>query len=156
MLFWSVFLKTHKKQLLTAKNGQNGVFAVNNFFLCVFKNTDQKDICVSIVFKAESKPKHKENFFWGGFSSKTKNALFRGPKWYFSKVKYQICISAFVLYCKRKLYANFHKKYYFLGPLEFFEYENLTPVRRCARPDILELDFLKQYLTFGYLTCSVR
>ena len=26
MLFWSVFLKTQKKTLLTAKNGQNGVF----------------------------------------------------------------------------------------------------------------------------------
>ena len=49
------------------------------FFQYVFKNTDQKDICASIVFKAESKPKHEENFFFfwgGGFSSKTKNALF--------------------------------------------------------------------------------
>ena len=26
MLFWTVFLKTHKKPLFTAKNGQNGVF----------------------------------------------------------------------------------------------------------------------------------
>ena len=26
MLFWSVFLKTHKKMLLTAENGQNGIF----------------------------------------------------------------------------------------------------------------------------------
>ena len=26
MLFWSVFLKTHKKPLLTIQNGQNGVF----------------------------------------------------------------------------------------------------------------------------------
>ena len=26
MIFWSVFWKTHKKTLLTANNGQNGVF----------------------------------------------------------------------------------------------------------------------------------
>ena len=74
------------------------LLTVNNFFLCVFKNTDQKDIC------AESKPKHEEKFFWGGFLQ--------------------------------------NKKYYYLGPLEFFENENMTPERRCARPDILELDFL--------------
>ena len=52
----------------------------NSFFLCFFKNTDQKKICASIVFKAESKPKHKEKNFLVGFSSKTKNALFRGSK----------------------------------------------------------------------------
>ena len=28
---------------------------VNNFFKCVFKYTDQKNTCASIVFKAESK-----------------------------------------------------------------------------------------------------
>ena len=28
--------------------------------MCVFKNTDQKNIWASILFKAESKPKHKE------------------------------------------------------------------------------------------------
>ena len=33
------------------------------FLKCVFKNTYQKDICTSIVFKAESKPKHEEFFF---------------------------------------------------------------------------------------------
>ena len=52
----------------------------NSFFQCVFKNTDQKDICVSIVFTAESKPKHKEKKNCWGFPSKTKNAFFRGSK----------------------------------------------------------------------------
>ena len=41
--------------------------------------TKGQDICASIVFKAESKPKQEEIFFWG-FSSKTKNTLFGGPK----------------------------------------------------------------------------
>ena len=44
---------------------------VNSFFSCVFKNTDQKDICASIVFKAESKLKHEEKIFFIRFSSKT-------------------------------------------------------------------------------------
>ena len=53
---------------------------VNNFF-CVFsKKNDQKNICASIVFKAESRPKQEESKFFGGFSTKTKNALFRGSK----------------------------------------------------------------------------
>ena len=43
--------------------------------MCVFKNTEQKNFGVSIVFKAESKPKHEEKYFFGGFSSKTKIAL---------------------------------------------------------------------------------
>ena len=62
-----------------------GVLTVKNF-----KNTDQKNICgsivlaktegknlqknyCSIVFKAESKPKHEEKICWGVFF---KNALF--------------------------------------------------------------------------------
>ena len=53
----------------------------NSFFKCVFKNTDQKDICASIVFKAESKPKHLEKLFWGGFLQKPKTGFFGGPKW---------------------------------------------------------------------------
>ena len=48
---------------------------VNNFFLCVFKNTDQKDFSESIVFKAESKPKHEEKFFWEGFLQNQKHTF---------------------------------------------------------------------------------
>ena len=65
-----------------------------SFYLCVFKNTDQKDICATIVFKTEPKPKHEEILFLKGFSSKTKNALFRGSK--IVVFKTQICFSAFV------------------------------------------------------------
>ena len=41
--------------------------AVNNFSWCVFKNTEQNNNCVFIVFKAESKPKHEEKFCFGFF-----------------------------------------------------------------------------------------
>ena len=37
--------------------------AGNNFFWCVFKKTEQNNICVFIVFNAESELKHKENIF---------------------------------------------------------------------------------------------
>ena len=45
MFFWSVFLKTHFKELLTVKNAILIVFGD-------FKNNDQNNICASIVLKA--------------------------------------------------------------------------------------------------------
>ena len=44
------------------------------------KNTDQKNICAYIVFKAESKLKHWEKYFFGGFLEKPKMRFFEGPK----------------------------------------------------------------------------
>ena len=52
--------------------------AANNFFLVRFQKYRTNNNCVFIVFKAESEPKHEEKFFFGCFSSKTKNALFQG------------------------------------------------------------------------------
>ena len=51
--------------------------AVNNIFLCIFKNTDQNNICASIIFKAKVKEKYEENFVTV-FISKLKKALFWG------------------------------------------------------------------------------
>ena len=56
------------------------ILAVNNFFFMRFKNTEQNNNCVFIVFKGES-DQHEEKIFFGCFSSKTKNALFRGGKY---------------------------------------------------------------------------
>ena len=53
---------------------------VNDFFLYIFKNTDQKINCASIVFKAESKPKHEEKFFWGGVFFKNQKCTFLGAQ----------------------------------------------------------------------------
>ena len=83
---------------------------VNNFFWCVFKNTEQNNDCVFIVFKAESEPKPEKQFFLGVFLLKPKMCFFGGENKIVLKLKFQICISAFVLYCKRKLHTNFHKK----------------------------------------------
>ena len=95
---------------------------VNNFFLCIFKNTDQKNICVSIVLKGESKPKHKEKFC-GGFSLKTKNALFWGSK---------------MVILKSQISKNFK----IWAPLNFSKMKNFDAlVTVCVRTEILELDF---------------
>ena len=62
MFFWAVFLRTHKKKLLTVKNAFKAILTVNNV------------ICASIVFKAKTKEKN----FFSVFISKLKNALFGG------------------------------------------------------------------------------
>ena len=64
-----------QKPLLTAKNSQNGVFDGQLLFVCVFKNTNQKNICVFIVYKAESKPKLEEQISWGVFFKNQKRTF---------------------------------------------------------------------------------
>ena len=80
----------------------------NSFFKCILKNTDQKNICASIVLKL-SQSWNTKNFLGGVL-----------------KLKFWICFSAFVLLSKKKLHADFYKKLYYLGPLEYFENENLA------------------------------
>ena len=81
MLFWSVFLKMHKKTVINRQKRPKWCFWQSiTFYVCIFKNTDQKSICASIVFKAKSKPKHEKKNCFGVFSLKTKNTLFQGSK----------------------------------------------------------------------------
>ena len=98
-----------------------------------------------IVFKAESEPKHDEKFFLGVYLQKPKTCFFGGENKIVLKLKFKICISAFVLYCKRKLHTNFQKKILIFKPLEFFENENFdarAPARAArARAEISDLDF---------------
>ena len=60
MFFWSVFLKTHKKSYWPSKTPFWPFLALNNGFLCIFKYTDQNNIFVSIVLKAETEKKNWE------------------------------------------------------------------------------------------------
>ena len=86
--------------------------AVNNFFWCVFKNTVQNNIYVFIVFEAESEPTETGRQIVCVFFLQIPKALFFSVKnKIIFKLKFQTCIFAFVFYCKRKLRANFHKKY---------------------------------------------
>ena len=152
MLFWSIFFSMYSKKVNNRQKLLKWHFCLtaNSFFQCVFKNTDQKDICASIVFKAEPKPKHKEIFFGGFFYQKPKTRFFGGPKWQFLKLKFQICISAFVLLCKRKLRADFHRKIIIFRPPGIFENENFAahaPTRAAHRK--FGFGLLKSCLTFG-------
>ena len=118
------------------------------------KYRSKEHLCV-YCFEAESKLKHKEKNFCGGFLLKPKTHFFEGPKWYFLKINFQICISAFVLLCKRKLHAHFHQKILIFGPPRIFSKWKLW--RACdGRLQNFEIILLKSYLTFGYLTRSVR
>ena len=75
MFFWSLFLKTHTKKLLTIKNA---MLAVNNGFLCVFKNTDQNKICASIIFKAKTKENYEEKLFLQFLNRNSKMPFYGG------------------------------------------------------------------------------
>ena len=88
-------------------------------FLTVNKYFFGKNICASIVFDAESKPKHEEHFCLWGFLPKPKNALFGVSKMVLKKI-------------------NFQKILIFVPPLEFFEYENFDAH---APAENLDLDF---------------
>ena len=81
------------------------------FFGAFSKIPNKITIVLFVVFKAESELKHKEKIFWGVFLQKPKTRFFGGENKIVLKLKFKICISAFVLYCKRKLYTNFQKKY---------------------------------------------
>ena len=101
-----------KKKLLIFKNGQYGILAWR-FFLSVFKNTKQINNCVFIVFKAELKLKHEENFFWTVFLQKPKTHFFGGKNKIVLKLIFQICISAFVFIVKGSFIPIFER-----GPLD--------------------------------------
>ena len=79
MLFWSVFFKIHEKKVINFQKWPKKRFwQFITFFVCVFKNTEQNNNRVFIVNNAESEPKSEETNFFGCFSLKTKNWLFRG------------------------------------------------------------------------------
>ena len=56
MFFWLVFLKMYKKRVIDRQKSHFGRFQqLIMAFLCVLKNTDQNNICASIIFKAKIK-----------------------------------------------------------------------------------------------------
>ena len=79
--FFSVFFKMHFKKVNNRQKRQKLRFLqLIAFFQCIINNTDQKDTCVPIVFKAESKVKNEEKFFRGFFLQKLKTCYFGGSK----------------------------------------------------------------------------
>ena len=75
-----IIFENATKKVNNCQNDKKGILIANSIFKCVLKNTDQKDICASIVFKSESKPKHEEEKIWGVFLQKPKTQFFGVPK----------------------------------------------------------------------------
>ena len=71
----------------------------------------------------------KKKILLGGFLQKPKTLFCRGKIKIVFKLKFQICIFEFVLYCKRKPHANFHKKILIFKALEFLKMKTLTHLR---------------------------
>ena len=107
--------------------------AVNNFFWCVLKNTEQNNNRVFIVFKAESELKHKENFFLGVFLQKPKLRFFGGKNKIVLKLRCQICISAFVFYCTKEASYQFSQKNIIIqAHWKFLKMKTLMRMRWCS------------------------
>ena len=69
MLFWLVFLKTQKKVIDRQKRHFGCFWRLVTVFLCIFKNIDKNNICVSIVLKG--KTEKKLDFFFLTLQKKT-------------------------------------------------------------------------------------
>ena len=95
------------------------LLAVKNFYQCIFIYTIQKNISVSVVFKAESEPKHKEIIFLS-FSAKTKNVHFKDKKivlkTQISKERQTACFNILLYLCM----TNKSCKYDFFAPNTLF------------------------------------
>ena len=121
-----------------------------------FSKIPNKITIVCLLFlKLNQSRNTKKKFFLGVFLQKPKTRFFGGENKIVLKLKFQIRISAFVLYCKRKLRINFHKKILIFKPPGIFWkwkiWRTCTGVRRN-----FGFGLLKSCLTFGQLTCSVR
>ena len=85
MYLWSIFLKTHKKVIDRQKRHFGCFWWLITVFICVFKNSDQNNICASIVFKDKTKENYEEIFFFYGFYFKTQKYPFLGVNQFFKK-----------------------------------------------------------------------
>ena len=92
-----------------------------NSFFSAFSKIPTKRTFVRLLFlKLNQSQNTTKNFFGGCFSLKTKNALFGGSKIVVFKTQISNCFSEFVLLCKRKLHADFHKKIIIFRPPGIF------------------------------------
>ena len=142
MLFWSLFLKTHKKTVINHQKWPKLCFWLSITFLYVLK----KRTFVRLLFlKLNQSRNMKNNFLGWGFSSK-KNLLFGGPKWYLLKSNFIFLFLRLFFNVKGSSLAIWQKN---LGPLEFFKKGKLWGTHQN-----FGIGLLKSFLIFGYLTCS--
>ena len=86
----------------------------NSFFSAFSKilTKKKKDICASIIFKAESKPKHEDKIFWGGFFIKNQKRDFSGVQnGSFKNSNFEFVFLRFLFNVKGSFVPIFTKKY---------------------------------------------
>ena len=128
--------------------------AVTNFFYGAFSKIPNNITIVFLFFlKLNQSQNTNHKFFFGVFLQKPKTRFFGDENKIVLKLKYKICISAFVLYCKRKLCTNFQKILIFKPPGIFWKWKCWRACAGACRNFRFRL--LKTCLTFGKLTCSV-
>ena len=82
MLFWSVFLKMHKKTVINRQKRPKWCFWQSITFLCAFSKILTKRAFVRLLFlKLNQSQNIMKTFFWGVFHQKPKTRFFGGPKW---------------------------------------------------------------------------
>ena len=160
VLLVSIFENAWKK-VINFQKPQKWHFVGLITFFGAFSKLPNKITFVCLLFlKPNQSQNRKEKFFLTVFIQKPKTRFFGGQNKIVFKLKFQICIFAFVLFCKRKLLANFHKKILIFEPPGMFWKWKLwcacAGARRPRERRYFGFGLLKSYMTFGYLTCSVR
>ena len=85
-------------------------------FFCVFKNTNDKSICASLVFLAESRPKHDETIFWGVFYKNQKRTFSGVQNGTFKKTSFKVVFLCLFFNVKGSSMPIFIKKILIFGP----------------------------------------
>ena len=121
MLFRSVFFKMHEKKVINFQKWPKWRFWRLITFFGAFSKIPNKITIVCLLFSKLNQSRNtKKQFFLGVFRQKLKTRFFGGENKIVLKLKFKICISAFVLYCKRKLYTYFQKKILIFKPPGIF------------------------------------
>ena len=121
MLFWSIFFKMHEKKFINFQKQPKWSFWRLKTLFGVFSKILSKIIFVCLLFlKLDQSRNMKTNLFFWVFLQKPKTHFFGGKNKIVFKLKFIICIFAFVLYCKRKPHINFHKQILIFEPPGIF------------------------------------
>ena len=143
----------HEKKVINFQKWSKWRFWQLITFFGVFSKIPNKITIVCLLFLKLNQSWNTKTNFFGVFLQKPKTRFFGGKNKIVLKLKFQIRISAFVLYCKRKLCTNFCKKILIFKPPEVFEKWKLWHARAGSRGAHvhrnLGFGLLKSCLTFG-------
>ena len=124
---------------------------VNNFF-CIFKNTDQKKICASVVLKAEIKPKHENKKLWGVFLKNQKHTFLVVQNSTFYKSNLKSVFLRLFFNVNRSCMPSFIKNINIWAPWFFVKWKLWRACAGVRGAQVLQkfgFGLLKSYLTFG-------